>query len=82
MSQCFYLRHLLEVVVTFLQSSSSVQRFPNAAMFVQEYFAVLLHPVQHLRDRQMDRWRERDRVSKIKVLWTYCKSNIGFRQTR
>lgn len=47
-----YLCHLLEVIMAFLQSSRSVQGFPHTAVFVQENLAVLLHPVQHLRERQ------------------------------
>lgn len=56
-----YLCDLLEVVVAFLQRSRSVQRLPHTAVFVQEHLTVLLHPVQHLRDR----WVERDRKSSI-----------------
>lgn len=50
----WYLCDLLEVVVAFLQRSCSVQRLPHAGVFVQEDLAVLLHPVQHLSDRQVE----------------------------
>lgn len=56
-----YLCHLLEVVMAFLQSSRSVQRLPYAAVFVEENLAVLLHPVQHLRHRQ---------VETVRLTWT------------
>lgn len=49
-----YLSDLLEVVVALLQCPCSVQTLAHATVLVQEYFAVLLHPVQHLWDGEVE----------------------------
>lgn len=49
-----YLSDLLEVIVAFLQCPCSVQTLAHATVLVQENFAVLLHPVQHLWDGEVE----------------------------
>lgn len=46
------LSDLLEVVVAFLQRPRSVERLPHAGVFVEENLPVLLHPIQHLQEKQ------------------------------
>ena len=43
-----YLCHFLEVFMSFLQSSGSVQRLAHARVFAEEGLAVVFDPVQNL----------------------------------
>lgn len=48
MTEARYLGHLLEVLVTFLEGSGSVQGLSHAGVLTEERLAVVFYPVQHL----------------------------------
>lgn len=47
-----HLGHVLKVVVSLLQGSSSVQRLPHARVLAEEGLTVVLDPVHHLGEEE------------------------------